>query len=82
MTLRLCASLRPPTPYPRTMADPTAMADSTAHDRSAPADVHAPRARKPSRIDLLRPQLSDDAVKLHLEAGSGVSRCAYHARRP
>lgn len=51
------------------------MADSTALDHNGHgADYHSPRPRKPTRIDLLKPQLSDETVRQHLEAGSGVSR--------
>ncbi|KAJ4993709.1 sterol o-acyltransferase [Stagonosporopsis vannaccii] len=49
------------------------MAESTSIDQNGHGDYHAPRPRKPTRIDLLKPQLSDEAVRQHLEAGSGVS---------
>ena len=54
------------------------MAESTsvaAHPHNGHGDYHAPRPRKPTRIDLLKPQLSDESLRQHLEAGSGISRC-------
>lgn len=55
------------------------MAETTSSDRNGHAALHAPRARKPTRIDLLKPQLSDEAFNkdgtLRLP-GSGVSRYA------
>ncbi|KAL1592935.1 Sterol O-acyltransferase 2 (Sterol-ester synthase 2) [Nothophoma quercina] len=52
------------------------MAESTSfesHHLNGQGDHHAPRPRKPTRIDFLKPQLSDESVKQHLETGSGVS---------
>lgn len=55
------------------------MAESTSidsHPHNGHGDYHSPRPRKPTRIDLLKPQLSDESMKRHLEAASGVSRFA------
>ncbi|KAF9691048.1 hypothetical protein EKO04_011002 [Ascochyta lentis] len=55
------------------------MAESTAidaHLNNGHGDHHhSPRPRKPTRIDFLKPQLSDESVKQqqHSEAASGVS---------
>lgn len=55
------------------------MAQSTSVDAKAPnghTEYHAPRPRKPTRIDLLKPQLTDDAFNKDgtlREPGSGVS---------
>jgi sterol O-acyltransferase len=41
------------------------------------AEVHAPRPRKPTRIDLLKPQMAEEAFNKDgtlKEPGSGVSR--------
>jgi sterol O-acyltransferase len=67
------------------------MAESTSIDaraRNGHAEVHSPRPRKPNRIDLLKPQLNEEAFNKDgtlKEPGSGVSRsvsysfltCAY-----
>ncbi|RAR03126.1 sterol o-acyltransferase 1 [Stemphylium lycopersici] len=48
------------------------MAESTSVD----TEYHSPRPRKPTRIDLLKPQLSDEAINKNgtlREPGSGVS---------
>jgi sterol O-acyltransferase len=53
------------------------MAESTSvdtHSHNGHGEHHSPRPRKPTRIDFLKPQLSDEFVKQHLEAASGVSR--------
>jgi len=56
------------------------MAESTSVDTNAhngDPEYHAPRPRKPTRIDLLKPQLSDEAFNKDgslREPGSGVSR--------
>jgi len=56
------------------------MAESTSVDtkpHSGDPEYHAPRPRKPTRIDLLKPQLSDEAFNKDgslREPGSGVSR--------
>ncbi|KAF2875498.1 MBOAT, membrane-bound O-acyltransferase family-domain-containing protein [Massariosphaeria phaeospora] len=54
------------------------MADSTSieakHENGHGEDVLQPRARKPTKIDFLKPQLSDEAIRNGLnEAASGVS---------
>lgn len=51
------------------------MAESTSvdvHSHNGYGEQHSPRPRKPTRIDFLKPQLSDEQ---YLEAASGVSRC-------
>ena len=48
------------------------MADSSSVD--ALPDYHAPRPRKPTRIDLLKPHSAEDASRSHLELASGLSR--------
>lgn len=56
------------------------MAESTStdlHAHNGHGDHHAPRPRKPTRIDFLKPQLSDESVRQHLDAGSGVSRLVH-----
>jgi sterol O-acyltransferase len=56
------------------------MAESTSFDANAHSgntEFHSPRPRKPTRIDLLKPQLSDEAFNkngLLREPGSGISR--------
>jgi sterol O-acyltransferase len=56
------------------------MAESSSIDAKAHhghTDLQAPRPRKPTRIDLLKPQLSDEAFNADgtlKEPGSGVSR--------
>ena len=56
------------------------MAESTSIDarpHNGQDDYMSPRPRKPTRIDLLKPQLSDESMRRHLEAASsGVSRYA------
>ena len=56
------------------------MAESTSIDarpHNGQDDYMSPRPRKPTRIDLLKPQLSDESMRRHLEAASsGVSRSA------
>jgi sterol O-acyltransferase len=45
--------------------------------RSGHPEVHQPRPRKPTRIDLLKPQMSEEAFNKDgtlKEPGSGVSR--------
>ncbi|KAI4655097.1 uncharacterized protein J4E79_008162 [Alternaria viburni] len=55
------------------------MAESTSFDANAHngnTDFHSPRPRKPTRIDLLKPQLSDEAFNKNgtlREPGSGIS---------
>ncbi|KAF3008484.1 hypothetical protein E8E13_004972 [Curvularia kusanoi] len=52
------------------------MAESTSidtHTHNGHGDYHSPRPRKPTRIDLLKPQLSDESMRRHLETASGVS---------
>ncbi|KAF2001705.1 MBOAT-domain-containing protein [Amniculicola lignicola CBS 123094] len=54
------------------------MAESTAihvEHHSADAEYHYPRARKPTRIELLKPHVSDEFLKngVLLEPGSGIS---------
>ncbi|KAF1925527.1 sterol O-acyltransferase 1 [Didymella exigua CBS 183.55] len=52
------------------------MAESTsvdAHPHNGHTEHVSPRPRKPTRIDFLKPQLSDESVKQHLEAASGIS---------
>lgn len=61
------------------MAEST-MAESTSvdtHNYNGDADFHSPRPRKPTRIDLLRPKLSDEGLNKNgtlKEAASGLSR--------
>ena len=56
------------------------MAESTSFDANAHngnTEFHSPRPRKPTRIDLLKPQLSDEAFNKNgtlREPGSGISR--------
>lgn len=56
------------------------MAESTSIDakaRNGHGELHSPRPRKPTRIDLLRPQLNEEAFNKDgtlKEPGSGVSR--------
>jgi sterol O-acyltransferase len=56
------------------------MAESSSVDAKAyngQAEFHSPRPRKPTRIDLLKPQLNDDVFNKDgtlKEPGSGVSR--------
>jgi sterol O-acyltransferase len=56
------------------------MAESTSIDtyaRNGHAALHSPRPRKPNRIDLLKPKLSDEAFNKDgtlKEPGSGISR--------
>jgi sterol O-acyltransferase len=56
------------------------MAESSAIDtkaRNGHAELHSPRPRKPTRIDLLKPQLNDELFNKDgtlKEPGSGVSR--------
>ena len=56
------------------------MAETTSIDtriQNGQTDLHSPRARKPTRIDLLKPHLGDDLLKVDgtfKEIGSGVSR--------
>ncbi|PSN68032.1 MBOAT-domain-containing protein [Corynespora cassiicola Philippines] len=54
------------------------MSESTSIDartQNGHGDYHQPRPRKPTRIDLLKPQLSDDGSRLNgfKETGSGLS---------
>jgi sterol O-acyltransferase len=56
------------------------MADSTSVDtnpHNGHTEFHQPRPRKPNKIDLLKPQLSDETLKNGFMKGamSGVSRC-------
>ena len=58
------------------------MSESTSIDartQNGHGDYHQPRPRKPTRIDLLKPQLSDDGSRLNgfKETGSGLSRYLY-----
>jgi sterol O-acyltransferase len=56
------------------------MAESSSIDtkaRNGQGELHSPRPRKPTRIDLLKPQLNDDIFNKDgtlKEPGSGVSR--------
>lgn len=56
------------------------MANTTSSDAASHngyGNYHAPRPRKPNRIDLLKPQLSEDAFNKNgtlKEPGSGISR--------
>jgi sterol O-acyltransferase len=58
------------------------MAETTSVDTSGhngQANLHSPRARKPTRIDLLKPQLGDDLLKADgafKDIASGMSRHA------
>lgn len=54
------------------------MAESTSIDplaRNGHTEHHSPRPRKPTRIDFLKPQLSDESLK-PVDTASGVSRSA------
>jgi sterol O-acyltransferase len=59
------------------------MAESTSIDApyNGNTEYHSPRPRKPTRIDLLKPQLSDEVItkdgKLN-ETASGLSRYEQH----
>jgi sterol O-acyltransferase len=56
------------------------MAETTSIDarvQNGHTDLHSPRARKPTRIDLLKPHLGDDLLKVDgafKDIGSGMSR--------
>jgi sterol O-acyltransferase len=52
------------------------MAESTSIDTAPQAGhMHQPTPRKPTRIDLLKPQLSDDMLKTgYGETASAISR--------
>lgn len=60
------------------------MAESTSIDttaRNGHAALHSPRPRKPNRIDLLKPQLGDEAFNKDgtlKEPGSGISRYCWY----
>jgi sterol O-acyltransferase len=62
------------------------MAASTSFDlapQNGHAEYHQPRARKPTKIDLLKPQLSDETLRSGFSKGgiSGTSRYWSLARR-
>jgi hypothetical protein len=60
------------------------MAESSSIDTKAHnghAELHSPRPRKPTRIDLLKPQLAEEVFNKDgtpKEPGSGVSRYSRH----
>jgi sterol O-acyltransferase len=61
------------------------MAESSSIDaapHNGDAQVHEPRARKPTRIDFLRPRLSDETIRATGQINgnaSGTSRCVSNA---